>query len=395
MNVPPGLERDLAAVELADADLRSLQVGHDRRPRGRACCADVAHQRRALDVIGAVPCEKLRRTTSTPAAIMRSSTSGALDAGPRVATILVARARAESLIWRPHRPAMDVYVIPPAPGIGRRRPPPFAGRSRRLPARPAHAAGARLEDLDRGQRLALEKFEESAAAGRDVARCGRRRRTWRSPRGCRRRRRSRTPATAAIASATAFVPPPNASNSNTPTGPFQTMVPAFAMMVGSTAHRSAGRCRGSGRRRTTSSIAFSVGVAVGGELLGADDIDRNRHLRRAHSSSIACASATRSGSASDLPMLAVRREEEGVGDAAADDQRVDLRGERLQHRQLGRDLGAADDRDQRPLRDARAPCRARRARPPAAARRRRPARTWRCRGSSLRRGARCRRRRCT
>ena len=39
----------------------------------------------------AVPCEKLRRTTSTPARIIRSSTSGVDDAGPRVATILVAR----------------------------------------------------------------------------------------------------------------------------------------------------------------------------------------------------------------------------------------------------------------------------------------------------------------
>ena len=39
----------------------------------------------------AVPCEKLSRTTSTPARIIRSSTSGELDAGPRVATILVAR----------------------------------------------------------------------------------------------------------------------------------------------------------------------------------------------------------------------------------------------------------------------------------------------------------------
>jgi hypothetical protein len=39
----------------------------------------------------ALPCEKLSRTTSTPALIMRASTSGELDAGPRVATIFVAR----------------------------------------------------------------------------------------------------------------------------------------------------------------------------------------------------------------------------------------------------------------------------------------------------------------
>src|SRR5512134_1689501 len=39
----------------------------------------------------AVPCEKLSRTTSTPARIMRSSTAGSLEAGPRVATIFVLR----------------------------------------------------------------------------------------------------------------------------------------------------------------------------------------------------------------------------------------------------------------------------------------------------------------
>src|ERR1700741_683688 len=39
----------------------------------------------------ALPWEKLRRTTSTPARTMRSSTAGSLDAGPRVATIFVLR----------------------------------------------------------------------------------------------------------------------------------------------------------------------------------------------------------------------------------------------------------------------------------------------------------------
>jgi hypothetical protein len=40
--------------------------------------------------------------------------------------------------------------------------------------------------------------------------------------------------------------------------------------------------------------------------------------------------------------------EEGVGDAAADDELVDLGEQRLQHRELGRDLGTGDDRDQGP-----------------------------------------------
>src|ERR671923_941128 len=39
----------------------------------------------------AVPCEKLSRTTSTPARTMRSKIAGSLDAGPRVATIFVLR----------------------------------------------------------------------------------------------------------------------------------------------------------------------------------------------------------------------------------------------------------------------------------------------------------------
>jgi hypothetical protein len=42
--------------------------------------------------------------------------------------------------------------------------------------------------------------------------------------------------------------------------------------------------------------------------------------------------------------------EEGVGDAAADHELVDLLGQGLQHGQLGGDLGAADDGDHRPLR---------------------------------------------
>src|SRR5262245_3114957 len=39
----------------------------------------------------AVPCEKLRRTTSTPARTMRSRTAGSLEEGPSVATIFVLR----------------------------------------------------------------------------------------------------------------------------------------------------------------------------------------------------------------------------------------------------------------------------------------------------------------
>src|SRR6185295_13993760 len=45
----------------------------------------------------AVPCEKLRRTTSTPARTMRSSTAGSLEDGPRVATIFVLRSMKDVL----------------------------------------------------------------------------------------------------------------------------------------------------------------------------------------------------------------------------------------------------------------------------------------------------------
>jgi hypothetical protein len=41
-------------------------------------------------------------------------------------------------------------------------------------------------------------------------------------------------------------------------------------------------------------------------------------------------------------------DEEGVGHAAADEQRVDLRQQVLEHGQLARHLGAADDRRERP-----------------------------------------------
>src|SRR5438034_2108934 len=82
----------------------------------------------------AAPCEKFRRTTSTPAAIIRVRTSGVLLAGPSVATIFVARCMEDSWV-----------------GAG------------------ALARGARFEYRDRRQRLAFEKFEEGAASRRYIA----------------------------------------------------------------------------------------------------------------------------------------------------------------------------------------------------------------------------------
>ena len=65
---------------------------------------------------------------------------------------------------------------------------------------------------------------------------------------------------------------------------------------------------------------------------------------------ISFASGARSASHSDLPDGQARGEHEGVGDAAADDELVDLGGEGLQDGELGGDLRAGDDRHQRALR---------------------------------------------
>ena len=64
--------------------------------------------------------------------------------------------------------------------------------------------------------------------------------------------------------------------------------------------------------------------------------------------------------------------------------------ERFEDRQLGRNLGSGDDRDERACRVARALCRAHRVRRPSAVPRTRSAHIWRCRAWSPRRGARCR-----
>src|SRR3954466_12693316 len=54
----------------------------------------------------AVPCEKLSRTTSTPARIILSRTAGSEEAGPSVATIFVLRSIARSLSDVQHKLAL-------------------------------------------------------------------------------------------------------------------------------------------------------------------------------------------------------------------------------------------------------------------------------------------------
>jgi hypothetical protein len=89
-NLAPALQHHLALGELADPDLGALQVGHDGH-LATGALGGLAHQRGAVDMVLAVPWLKLSRTTLTPASIICSSRTGSLDAGPRVATILVAR----------------------------------------------------------------------------------------------------------------------------------------------------------------------------------------------------------------------------------------------------------------------------------------------------------------
>src|SRR3954467_7756926 len=125
----------------------------------------------------ALPWLKFRRTTSTPARIRRSSTSGSLVAGPRVATILVprimtgcllgARAPLQRSNW-----ITGLWALPDGPGYRRiTASPPRRGRSReRRPATRRDGSGRPpLEDLQRRQSLAFEDLEEGAAAGGDVA----------------------------------------------------------------------------------------------------------------------------------------------------------------------------------------------------------------------------------
>src|SRR5579862_8112548 len=95
------------------------------RSARRAAARTAASRRRRSST---VPCEALRRTTSTPARIICVSTSGSSVAGPRVATIFVRLSTG-------------------------------AARS---------TTGALLEHGDRGQGLAFDELEERATAGGDV-----------------------------------------------------------------------------------------------------------------------------------------------------------------------------------------------------------------------------------
>jgi hypothetical protein len=85
-----GLEHDLALGKLADADLgpcRSAMMATSRPARWAASRTMVARSIWSC----ALPWLKFRRTTFTPSRTICSSSCGSLEAGPSVATILVAR----------------------------------------------------------------------------------------------------------------------------------------------------------------------------------------------------------------------------------------------------------------------------------------------------------------
>jgi hypothetical protein len=108
----------------------------------------------------------------------------------------------------------------------------------------------------------------------------------------------------AIAWAMAWVPPANWSNSNTPTGPFQTMVPAALSCAASLAAVSGPMSRI--RSSSATSVAFfTVATASAAKVLAVTtSVGIGTSAPRAAMAAMtALASPTRSGSASDLPMF--------------------------------------------------------------------------------------------
>ena len=73
--------------ELADAELRPLEVGDQRERPARASPRPRGRDARARACSSCVPCEKLSRAASMPAATSACRTSGGSEAGPSVATI--------------------------------------------------------------------------------------------------------------------------------------------------------------------------------------------------------------------------------------------------------------------------------------------------------------------
>src|SRR3989338_3318566 len=136
----------------------------------------------------AVPWLKFRRTTVTPARIIFSSIAGSLEAGPRVATILVALlsmsvscngarfSHGTGYILgthSPHEPGAWRGWCSRAGNMIKFVPGPLNTSASSYCFNSNHpipsACGAFLQNLKRRQGFAFEHFEESPATGRDVA----------------------------------------------------------------------------------------------------------------------------------------------------------------------------------------------------------------------------------
>ena len=112
------------------------------------------------------------------------------------------------------------------------------------------------------------------------------------------------PGAAAMARARVSVPPPNWSNSKTPTGPFQTMVPAWAMIAAS----SAAEAGPMSKIISSSATALAALVTAGSSAANCLPTTTSRAMgmlapRAAILVISALAVATRSSSHKDLPTL--------------------------------------------------------------------------------------------
>src|SRR3989454_7934960 len=255
----------------------------------------------------AVPCEKLSRTTSTPARIMRSSTTGSLEAGPRVATILVLRGIRVTLT---SQAAMCKKAI----------------RS---------IIRARLKSRPRRQGLALEKLEKRATRRGEVADPvgnaelvdgGGRISAAGDGVGLRVRDR--------LGDGAGAVREPVLLEQTHRTVPDDRSSLGDLIGIGACGLRA----------DVQDDIVGSHVINAFHFCVGNDDICRKRHLSGRHDLlRFACELWLGQRLADRFP----RGEQKSIRDAAADDQAVDFFRQLAEHRALGRYLRAADDRHQR------------------------------------------------
>ena len=239
-------------------------------------------------------------------------------------------------------------------------------------------AAPRSSSLAHSARQAASCLRGTRGTRRRRSRCRRcrpRRRTSRWRRACRRRRRSRTPSCArSPAPACACLRRTDRTRTRRP-GRSRRSCRRSAIMRGEALGRVRADVEDHLVRRRRRRRALTSASAFGGELRRDDDVGRQRNVdarSRAERRSRSLRDVDHLRLDQRLADAVALRGEEGVGDAAADDQLVDLAEQALEHRELGRHLRAGDDRDQRTRRASRAPSPARSARSSAAGRRRRP-----------------------